>query len=144
MPTVVVPQLELEVDGSVGSLDRAQARFHDFVAALEVDARATYRANLVFEELVTNALKYGADEWQPIRVYCSVALAPDALVLSFRDHGRPFDPTTFPAPTQPISLEETTLGGLGLHLVRRVVAAIDHRREGDENVTEVRVALAPM
>lgn len=132
--------LALEVGDLGDSLFRAQADLEHFLTAVHVDARAAYRANLVFEELTTNALKYGGEGAAPNVVRVRVGVEPDAVVLELRDRGVAFDPTTV-RPTPPVSsIEDAPVGGLGLALVRKVAASLDYRRVNDENRTVVRIA----
>jgi len=139
--------LELEVDDLGGSLHAAQERLAEFVAAGGAGARPAYRANLVFEELATNALKYGGvsgeRNGQPPRVACTVSFKPEGLVLELRDRGRPFDPSAAPPPRRATTIDDATVGGLGLELVRKVASRIDYRRAGSENVTRVHLQLVP-
>jgi anti-sigma regulatory factor (Ser/Thr protein kinase) len=140
-PVVEVATLELEVENLGGSLDAAQERLAEFVAG--VGARPAYRANLVFEELVTNALKYGGVNGEPPRVSCTVTVEASELVLEFRDRGRPFDPSIAPPPRRATTLDEATVGGLGLELVRKVASAMTYRRDSAENLTSVHLLLEP-
>lgn len=146
-PAVADALFELWVEDLGGSLDVAQEKLAEFVAASGVGSRPTYRANLVFEELVTNALKYGEmsgfRHGEPPRVGCTVRVTPTELVLEFRDRGRPFDPSVVPPPRRATTIDEATVGGLGLELVRKVASAIDYRREELWNVTRVHLLLVP-
>lgn len=57
---------------------------------------------------------------------------------SDEDDGRPFDPSSAPAPRLDLPLEERPLGGLGVHLARRVTDAIEYRRQDDRNILRMR------
>ena len=59
------------------------------------------------------------------------------LVNEVRDDGPAWDPRTAPAPDLEAALEDRRVGGLGLHLVRNLVAELEWRRDGAENVTSV-------
>jgi anti-sigma regulatory factor (Ser/Thr protein kinase) len=143
MPTAVDPRLELQVSDARGSLDAAQLQLIRFIETHELGARPAYRAQLVFEELVTNALKYGGVTIEPIRVRCALRLTPRELVLEFRDRGGAFDPTSVELAPLSTSVVSAELGGRGLRLVRKVASAFSYRRVGGENISEVRIALEP-
>lgn len=146
-PAAPVTTLELEIEDLGDSLHTAQERLAAFVTAGGAGARPAYRANLVFEELATNALKYGGEpevrNGQRPRVACTVWFTPGELVLELRDRGRAFDPSAAPPPRRVTAIDEATVGGLGLELVRKVASAIDYRREDSENVTRVHLRLEP-
>ena len=55
-------------------------------------------------------------------------------VPELRDRGLAFDPWEAPEPVRPTSLEEAPIGGLGIHLMRRVSDGLGYRRDGGGNV----------
>jgi anti-sigma regulatory factor (Ser/Thr protein kinase) len=140
----VTERLVLTVDDAAGALARAQRELERWLDALGLAPRPAYRAQLVFEEIATNVLKYG---WPagagPRALSCQVELRGDRLRLHFRDRGAPFDPTSAAPAPRPASIGEARVGGLGLGLVRRSAAALSYRREAGENLTEVVIALEP-
>jgi anti-sigma regulatory factor (Ser/Thr protein kinase) len=113
----------------------------DVRAALDqagVAGRARGRAELVFEEVVSNVLRHGAAR----HIDVSVASGDNALVLSFEDDGPPFDPLQQPGPVLPKSVEEANVGGLGLFLVRQVATTLRYDRTRDaKNRLIVTIAL---
>lgn len=90
---------------------------------------ARYSVELVFEEIVANILRHGAESGgiSGVDVAVDVQVAADAIVMTFDDGGVPFNPVGRPDPRKPASIEDTPIGGLGLMLVRK--AATDMRYE---------------
>jgi len=140
-PDSAIGPFSVDVDDLGASLHAAQARLDRYLGDAGVGQRPSYRANLVFEELTTNALKYGGSGIEPVHVRCTVRVDREELVLEFRDRGIEFDPTSAPVPSLPSSLSEAKVGGLGLELVRKISTAIDYLRENGENLTTVRISL---
>jgi anti-anti-sigma factor len=64
----------------------------------------------------------------------SIELASARVVLTVSDDGVPFDPLAVPSPDTSRPLEERTVGGLGIHLVRHLVDQMTYERRGDRNV----------
>jgi anti-sigma regulatory factor (Ser/Thr protein kinase) len=87
------------------------------------------RAHLVFEEIVTNIIRYGfADNREhAIKVGARIETGGD-VTLTFDDDGRPFDPRSAPPFSKPEKLERAPIGGRGLMLVRRAARHLDYRR----------------
>ncbi len=52
-----------------------------------------------------------------------------------------FDPTAMETPDVDAALEDRDIGGLGVHIVRTMVEALDYAREDGRNVLRFRVAL---
>ena len=55
------------------------------------------------------------------------------MVAEIIDNGRAFDPTAAPAPDLSLPLEQRDPGGLGIHLMRRMIDRVEYRRAGGEN-----------
>jgi anti-sigma regulatory factor (Ser/Thr protein kinase) len=95
------------------------------------------RARLVFEEIVTNVIRYGFADGGAHIIHAGARIGGDDLTLLFDDDGRPFDPRTAPelAPTR--SLADASVGGRGLMLVRAAARRIDYERtsEGHNRLT---------
>ena len=49
------------------------------------------------------------------------------------DDGIPFDPTAAAAPDTSLEVEDRDVGGLGVHLVRKLMDEVAYRRDGDRN-----------
>ena len=92
-----------------------------------------FRANLFVEEMASNVIDHGHDggihEFEIM-----LTSEPDRLTIEITDDGRPFDPTrSSPSPSPADSVEERTLGGLGLHLARTMVDEISYERVRGKN-----------
>lgn len=58
--------------------------------------------------------------------------------LELRDSGTPFDPVRRQDPTKPSSIEETSVGGLGILMVKRTMDDFIYVRDNNENVVVFR------
>ena len=95
------------------------------------------RARLVFEEIVTNVIRYGFADTGAHIIHAAAQLDGDDLRLSFEDDGRSFDPRTAPVLAPNHSLAQASIGGRGLILVRAAASRIDYERtsEGRNRLT---------
>ena len=98
--------------------------------------RVRYNAELAFEEVVSNVIRYGGAR-EPIRV--TLETVDGAVTLTIEDDGKAFDPTSAPLPEIPDSPAEARVGGFGLHMVRRAVEAMAYERDGDRNRLRLRI-----
>jgi len=91
-----------------------------------IDQRLRPTVDLVLEELFTNVVKYGEKSRAPVHV--EVARTPGGVrVTMIEDDAERFDPTAAPATDITTPLEGRTPGGLGLHLVAKLVDSIEYR-----------------
>jgi anti-anti-sigma factor len=67
-------------------------------------------------------------------VTIDVELGTDRLSVTLTDDGTPFDPFGMGARDTAPSVEDPRIGGLGIHLVRRMMDEVSYQRRTDRNV----------
>jgi|YNPNPStandDraft_1061719.scaffolds.fasta_scaffold00174_4 serine/threonine-protein kinase RsbW len=94
------------------------------------------RADVVLEEVLVNIFRYAYTPGDgEVELRC--CREGDGFCMSFHDTGRPFNPLDWPLPDLSDDIEKRTVGGLGIHLVRRLADDMRYRREGDANVLTI-------
>lgn len=85
---------------------------------------------LIVEELVVNIARYsypeGGDWGDDDRLWITVEYIDSSFVLTFRDHGVPFNPLTAAAPDLSLPAEDRPVGGLGIFLVRQLSSDLSY------------------
>lgn len=98
---------------------------------------------LALEEIFVNVVMHGARGSTAPSVQVSLALAEGGVTMTVEDDGPCFDPLTLPAPDITASLEQRPIGGLGIHLVRRMMDAVSYRRVGTRNQLKMSKRVGP-
>ena len=89
-----------------------------------------FKLHLIIEELALNAMTYGGAE----SVQILITTAPDTVTVEISDDGVAFDPLNdAPQPDVKAALEDRTIGGLGIHLVRTLTDDLNYRWDGERN-----------
>jgi anti-sigma regulatory factor (Ser/Thr protein kinase) len=128
----------IELRGDRAELPRLLEWVRSVIAAAELPPQRAYALEFATEELGLNALSYAYPEGATGPVAVAVAALPDgAILLRIVDAGIPYDPTARPDAAVDAPLEERGVGGLGVHLVRRLATSMRYRREEGRNVLEV-------
>ena len=105
-----------------------------------IDRVHLFPVSFAVEELFTNMVKYNAEGDSDILL--SIEKTDGAVVVSLTDYDSDhFDVTNAPAPDVDASLADRPIGGLGLHLVRRMVDDIEYEHSGRETRITIRRTL---
>jgi len=94
------------------------------------------RVELGLEEVFINVVTHGLIGADPdtARVTVDLRLLDGRLELAIEDPGPPFDPLHGTPPADTTSgMEARHLGGLGIHLVRKLLDDVRYERRGDHN-----------
>lgn len=115
--------------------DRLGAKFAEFAEAQGLPAAIRRGVSVALDELLANTIAYGG----AARIVVDVTLHPNRLSVMLIDDGKPFDPFGQEAPPAPLPgtalpLEERSIGGEGIHLVRRMMDDVRYERRADRNV----------
>ena len=128
---------------SLAGLKTGLEALKQWLTAANVGQQAEDRAFLVFEEIVTNIIRYAYDDGNEHAITVSFARSDSELTLIFEDDGRAFDPRKVPAPDLHRPLAAAPIGGRGIYLVRKSSKRIDYERVSKHrNRLTVVVALA--
>ncbi len=92
--------------------------------------------DFVLEELFTNVVKYGAKSEAPVRIEIA-RIAGGVEVTIVETDAEPFDVTQAPDADINLPLEQRQPGGLGIHLIRRMVDAIQYRYSAEERTSRI-------
>ena len=108
--------------------------FQLFSAKHHLPAGVHQAADLALEEHVTNVLKYAYSDSASHEIRVRLSCNAQALLVEVEDDGRAFNPLDLAPVDISAPLEQRPIGGLGIHLMRQFMDALDYRREGGRNI----------
>ena len=130
---VAVMQLTLELDAEIESLATADKAVGDFAESMSWPDEATFKVKLVLEEILMNVISYGGDSSHKPRITLHLSQQNDLLSMEISDNGIAFDPLTAPPPDLESDLDDRSIGGLGVHLVRELMDNVSYRYKDGRN-----------
>ena len=122
------------VPGDLSEVSRATEAFESFASERGLSVRVTRRTEVILDEILNNVLSYGGARHG---VELEVVHSADRLVIRFADTGAPFNPLARETPDTSASLEDRVVGGLGIHLVRKLADEVSYQRQNGRNVLTV-------
>lgn len=93
---------------------------------------AIYQIELVVDEACANVIQHAYAGTEPGDMEVACYLDGRRFLIQVRDWGRSFDPRTVPEPDVEAPLEERSLGGLGLFLIREFMDEVDFSFDPDK------------
>ncbi len=89
--------------------------------------------NICLDELFTNIVSYGfTDDLEHI-IRFTINVDNNVLTLNIEDEGIPFNPLEKKDPEIPADLIDVRIGGLGIHIVRKLMDDISYKRKRGKN-----------
>ena len=132
------PEVKLTVKNRIEDLLRVNSIFESFATQHDIGGRLRYHLLVSIEEILTNIIKYGFDEQGVHPIHITFRLVLENVEMEFEDRGREFNPLEVDEPNLETAIEDRQLGGLGIHLVKKMVDVAEYRREGDRNILLLR------
>ena len=67
-----------------------------------------------------------------------MAEEPLAVIITFIDHGIPYDPLAAEDPDTTLSAEERSVGGLGVYMVKKSMDEITYEYKNGQNILKIK------
>lgn len=124
----------MSVGADPGGVAKMNATLDAFAEEHALPEGVRRSLNVALDELVANAISHGIDGREDGSVTVEVELEGERVNVRVTDNGPPFDPLEQAAPDTTLSVEERSIGGLGIHLVRRLMDEVNYQRRDGHNV----------
>ena len=115
-------------------------RLADFVDELCARLSATQKdvlaLQLSLEEVVTNVIDHGYTDGQPHTFTVTFSVSSHRITIVIDDDAPAYDPLARPDVDTSLPLEDRPIGGLGVHLVKKLMTSARYeRRDGHNRLT---------
>jgi anti-sigma regulatory factor (Ser/Thr protein kinase) len=124
--------LSFALFNNLSEIPHLAERVEEFCRQRKISGKTARRFNLALDEVLTNIISHGLKEGRH-EIAVSVALRDGNLIANVSDDGPPFDPLSAPVPDIHAPIEQRKIGGLGIHLLRTLMDAVEYRRADGRN-----------
>lgn len=127
---------ELTIDAVVENIPVVTEFVDKQLESLDCPMKAQMQIDIAIDELLGNIAHYAyRPEVGPATVQVEVE-EPRSVVITFIDHGVPYDPLAKENPNITLSADEREIGGLGIYMVKKSMDSIAYEyREGKNILT---------
>jgi serine/threonine-protein kinase RsbW len=130
--------MNVVVANDISELGRLSNRLTQFWAEHRLSPEMEGEVCLALEEIVVNIMRYGHPEGGKHEILVRLSFEGGLVTVAVEDDGVPFNPLEATEPDLNRPLEERSIGGLGIHLVRNLMDGVDYRREEGRNCLVMR------
>jgi serine phosphatase RsbU (regulator of sigma subunit)/anti-sigma regulatory factor (Ser/Thr protein kinase) len=131
-------ELETKLHNKLAELRRFNQTLMEFGQHHGLASTVVHDLNLALEEILTNIISYGYTDGQEHEIRVRLSVRPGEVKAEVEDDGQSFNPLAAPEPHTAKALEERTIGGLGIHLVRTLMDGLEYKRQADRNILTIR------
>ena len=122
-----------ELKSELSELQTLCRHLEDCGNVMELPQKCLSEINLGLDELFTNIISYGFGDESEHQIKFSLAKDSETLFVQVEDDGIPFNPLDVVDPAVSQNLDSMDIGGLGIHLVKKMVDDIDYQRVEGKN-----------
>jgi sigma-B regulation protein RsbU (phosphoserine phosphatase) len=127
---------DITLPAALENLDRLLEWTETILEDYSCPAGAGQQLTMAAEEIFMNIAHY-AYPGKTGDVTVRIGRAGDALAAQFEDGGIPFDPLDWPNPKTTGAIEERSIGGRGIFLVKKLSDRVTYRRFEDKNLLTI-------
>ncbi len=127
-------RLFLVLRNNLSELKRMSDAVSAWCRGNNISSAAEFHVNLALDEIISNVIRYGWKDLGEHQLNVRLSLLNDEVTVEVEDDATPFNPLEVPVPDLNRPLEERTVGGLGIHLVRQVMDGLEYQRLDGKNL----------
>ncbi len=133
---------ELTMNATVENITQVTAFVDEQLEALGCPVKAQVQIDIAIDELFGNIAHYAYNpEVGVATVRVEVVQEPLSVVITFIDHGIPYDPLAKEEPDTGLSAEEREIGGLGIFMVKKSMDEISYEYKDGKNILRIKKKL---
>lgn len=127
-----------ELKNDQSELERLCHNCEEIGQSIGISDKSMFEMNLALDELFTNIISYGFQDCQEHIIKVSITVEGDQLQMRIEDDGVPFNPLDSETPDIQCGIEDCKIGGLGIHLIKKLMDDIQYQRVADKNILVLR------
>lgn len=130
---------EMTITATVENIEKVTDFVNEQLEAIGCPMKAQMQIDVAIDELFGNIAHYAYNpETGPTTVRVEVTEAPASVIVTFIDHGIPYDPLKKDDPDLTLSADEREIGGLGIFMVKKTMDEITYEYRDGQNILRIR------
>ncbi len=127
----------MTIKNRLGDIPLVIDSIEKFCQELPVPLSPGRKLKIVMDEILSNIISYSYNDDDEHEIKVKVQPISTGIVLTIADDGSPFNPLDCGQPDTDLPIDEREVGGLGVHLVRKMVDESRYERLDDLNILKL-------
>ena len=124
-----------ELKNLPSELDTLTQKVDHFGSAVGLPPKCIFQINLALDELFTNIIQYGYNDDGEHSIKFILTHENETVTIRVEDTGMAFNPVAIDTPEPIDTLEKCKIGGLGIHIIKKLMDDIFYQRSRGKNIT---------
>ena len=134
---------KINVDSAIENLSSVMGFINSELAELKCSERIRAQIKLAIDELFGNICFYAYDSAPgPVTIALESESDPPAVIITFMDKGKPYNPLEADEPDIELSGEDRPIGGLGIFLVQSTMDDLSYEYKENRNIVTLKKYLS--
>ena len=125
---------ELRIENNLSEIKKVLNHFHVFAENHALPEKLVSMVNVAFDEFLSNTITYGFDDDKQHEILIMVQINESILTIRIEDDGIEFNPFDYNSPDTSLPINDRSIGGLGIHIVKTIMDEYDYKRISECNV----------
>ena len=126
---------ELTIEALVSNLDEVIDFVNEQLEAHDCPMKEQIQLDVAVEELFVNIASYA---YNPETGPATIMIYPLSVIITFVDHGVPYDPLAKEDPDITLTADERQIGGLGIFMVKKSMDEVVYKYEDGKNILSIK------
>jgi len=135
---MVSQEYKFELKNYLSELKALHQHLNNWGVDIGLSANSILRINICLDELFTNIVSYGFDDNLEHIIIFTLSGDNNLVVINIEDNGIPFNPLEKIDPDFPDNVESANIGGLGIHIIRKLMDNVSYERKQGKNKLKMR------
>ena len=130
---------ELTIEAAVENIEVVTDFVINELEAANCPIKAQTQISIAIDELFGNIARYAySPDIGKATVRLEVVDDPLAVIITFIDRGKPFNPLEQAEPDIHMSAKQRSIGGLGIFLVKKTMDMLDYKYKDGKNILTIK------
>lgn len=133
---------ELMIDATLENIPVVTDFVSEQLEQLDCPMKVQIQISIAIDELFSNIARYAYNPTTgSATVQVEVTENPLAVVITFIDEGKPYDPLAKEDPDITLSAEEREVGGLGIYMVKKSMDDVTYEYKDGRNILKIKKSI---